>query len=113
MEDVLRTLKTSEKIVILKVNGCYKCKLLNDWFDSINLVGTYENINLSDMEDIDEYVRLIDHLHTKMGCSKMFPMCFVRGEYIGSYEQVLNKHQYGDLQQILKNKLYIVLNDDF
>jgi glutaredoxin len=96
--------------VVFKIPGCKNCLKMTDLFDSLGLQSKYSVINIAEIGDVD-YDDIVIFLK-QITNSKMFPMIFVRGKYIGSYNEVKDQIELGFLYDILKKELNIEVDID-
>tara|TARA_B110000261_G_C12865153_1_gene270062 strand:- start:209 stop:514 length:306 start_codon:yes stop_codon:yes gene_type:complete len=89
--------------IMFKIPGCTDCYKMINLFDSIGFINMYEVINITNIVDV-EYEDAVTYLQNKTN-SKMFPMVFINGSYIGNYKDVLKQIELGTFHMTLKHEL--------
>jgi glutaredoxin len=98
MEEIINT----NNITILKIPNCINCTKVCELFDEIDAT-PYQLVDISQIEEI-EFDDVMTYLEEKVK-TRMFPMVFVCGQYIGDYKEIQRKFEVGLLYDIFKNKL--------
>ena len=108
MDDIQDKIKDCT-ILMISVPGCKDCKSLQKFFFDINLQNKFDVFNLKDVED-EEYDKVVQYLEgiTK---TRVCPMVFIKGEYYGSYNDIIKMYDFGTLKDLLIEKLNIVIEE--
>ena len=96
--------------IIFKIPGCTNCVKLTTLFDEVGLVSKYTTIDISRLDNIDDYDALTFLKDFTQATS--FPMVFVNGTYVGGYKEVKQQIEFGSFNDILKKELNISYSID-
>lgn len=106
MDQLIKT----NPFVIFKIPRCTNCAKLANLFDEVGLGSKYVMIDISQLEDIDDYDALTYLKDTTQATS--FPMVFVNGSYVGGYKEVKQQIEFGSFNDILKKELNLSYSID-
>lgn len=107
--EITKKLINENPLIYFKVPGCSDCNKLNDFFKEINVTSCMI-FDLSKLDD-DIYEDEVTYIQTLSGTRKC-PILFINGKYYGDYKKIINLYDVGELSNILKNELNIIIQDN-
>lgn len=105
-----KLLEENKKIFIISKEDCSLCEQLKLLFETIEVefdIYKYEETE-DEINNGHPFKTVMKH-HTG---GKMFPFCYINGEYVGGYQQVYQNLMTGKLKEQL-NEINIDFEEDF